>query len=143
MGHTHLTPDITIWLPPRFTRVCRLPGRLLHEPLHHAPPGRRSSPPALHRTGARTAAGPLTCADRARNRSAQRGAGGDRARQTGAIARADTRDVVDGGGLWSNVGLSGGRVRGARGVRCSMFFMGTYTPKLDDKGRLFLPAKFR
>jgi MraZ protein len=26
--------------------------------------------------------------------------------------------------------------------RCRMFF-GTYTPKLDDKGRLFLPAKFR
>ncbi len=24
-----------------------------------------------------------------------------------------------------------------------MFFMGTYTPQLDDKGRLFLPAKFR
>ena len=24
-----------------------------------------------------------------------------------------------------------------------MFFMGTYTPKIDDKGRLFLPAKFR
>ena len=24
-----------------------------------------------------------------------------------------------------------------------MLFMGTYTPKLDDKGRLFLPAKFR
>jgi MraZ protein len=24
-----------------------------------------------------------------------------------------------------------------------MFFMGTFTPKLDDKGRLFLPAKFR
>ena len=24
-----------------------------------------------------------------------------------------------------------------------MFFMGTYTPKLDEKGRLFLPAKFR
>ena len=24
-----------------------------------------------------------------------------------------------------------------------MFFMGTYTPKLDGKGRLFLPAKFR
>ena len=22
-------------------------------------------------------------------------------------------------------------------------FFGTYTPKLDDKGRLFLPAKFR
>ena len=22
-------------------------------------------------------------------------------------------------------------------------FLGTYTPKLDDKGRLFLPAKFR
>ena len=24
-----------------------------------------------------------------------------------------------------------------------MYFMGTYTPKLDDKGRLILPAKFR
>ena len=24
-----------------------------------------------------------------------------------------------------------------------MFFMGTYTPKIDEKGRLFLPAKFR
>ncbi len=24
-----------------------------------------------------------------------------------------------------------------------MHFMGTYTPKLDEKGRLFLPAKFR
>ena len=24
-----------------------------------------------------------------------------------------------------------------------MLFMGTYTPKLDEKGRLFLPAKFR
>lgn len=24
-----------------------------------------------------------------------------------------------------------------------MFFMGTYTPRLDDKGRLILPAKFR
>jgi MraZ protein len=24
-----------------------------------------------------------------------------------------------------------------------MFFTGTYSPKLDDKGRLFLPAKFR
>ena len=24
-----------------------------------------------------------------------------------------------------------------------MYFLGTYTPKLDDKGRLILPAKFR
>ena len=24
-----------------------------------------------------------------------------------------------------------------------MLFMGTYTPRLDDKGRIFLPAKFR
>ena len=24
-----------------------------------------------------------------------------------------------------------------------MFFMGTHTPKLDEKGRLVLPAKFR
>jgi len=29
------------------------------------------------------------------------------------------------------------------GWRWSPMFMGTYTPKLDDKGRLFLPAKFR
>ena len=25
----------------------------------------------------------------------------------------------------------------------SRMFFGTYTPKLDEKGRLFLPAKFR
>src|SRR5690606_20482539 len=50
--------------------------------------------------------------------------------------------MVDRGGKWSIVVRSGGqrRVLGPREVR--MFF-GTYTPKLDDKGRLFLPAKFR
>ena len=53
--------------------------------------------------------------------------------------------MVDGGGKWGRVGRSGGRVRwsGPGERRCPMFFMGTYTPKLDDKGRLFLPAKFR
>jgi MraZ protein len=56
----------------------------------------------------------------------------------------DTAVVVDGGGKWSKVVRSGGRLgRRAGERRCPMFFMGTYTPKLDDKGRLFLPAKFR
>src|SRR5262245_9836776 len=62
------------------------------------------------------------------------------------IKACDSPNVVDGGGLWSNVERSGGRVcdRQIEGDwRCPMFFMGTYTPKLDEKGRLFLPAKFR
>src|SRR6195952_4804254 len=40
------------------------------------------------------------------------------------------------GGLWgivAEVGWHGG----------GQMFLGTYTPKLDDKGRLTLPAKFR
>jgi MraZ protein len=52
--------------------------------------------------------------------------------------------MVDGGGEWSRVVRSGGD--GVDLVSPSgevpMFF-GTYTPRLDDKGRLFLPAKFR
>src|SRR3954465_5455218 len=52
--------------------------------------------------------------------------------------------MVDGGAEWRRVVRSGGEipvlVRGREGG--SMFF-GTYTPRLDDKGRLFLPAKFR
>src|SRR6476661_4529378 len=49
-------------------------------------------------------------------------------------------NVVDGGAKWSTVAQSGGQRResGGHGM-----FLGTYTPKLDDKGRLFLPAKFR
>ncbi len=41
------------------------------------------------------------------------------------------RKVEYGGAKWS-------RVEGAW-----VMFLGTYTPKLDDKGRFFLPAKFR
>src|SRR5699024_5405466 len=45
---------------------------------------------------------------------------------------------VDRGGKWSNVGLSG-----ADGEVGGDMFLGTYEPKLDDKWRLILPAKFR
>src|ERR1700741_5556096 len=41
-----------------------------------------------------------------------------------------------GGGLWGMV-AEGERAGGGR------MFLGTYTRKLDDKGRLTLPAKFR
>jgi MraZ protein len=58
--------------------------------------------------------------------------------------------LVDGGAKWSKVERSGTemvdnkldlrrRVRNGRWV----VFLGTHFPKLDDKGRLFLPAKFR
>ena len=57
---------------------------------------------------------------------------------------------VDGGGKWSTVGSIGGagrlrRPRGhsARGEGVGPVFLGTHTPRLDDKGRLILPAKFR
>src|ERR1700722_16426020 len=40
------------------------------------------------------------------------------------------------GGLWGIVAEVEGRGGGE-------MFLGTYTPKLDDKGRLTLPAKFR
>src|SRR3954469_3714515 len=52
-------------------------------------------------------------------------------------------DVGGIGGLadWSRrVGRRFGSV--VRGGRCVMF-LGTHSPKLDDKGRLILPAKFR
>src|SRR6185295_431384 len=49
---------------------------------------------------------------------------------------------------WSNVGDCGVKWRiterpGLRVVGGGGMFLGTYTPKLDDKGRLTLPAKFR
>src|SRR4051794_33543534 len=51
--------------------------------------------------------------------------------------------VVDRGGLWSKVGASGGKGGELPPRRRCRVFFGTYTPKLDDKGRLILPAKFR
>src|SRR5689334_2558684 len=66
------------------------------------------------------------------------------------------RNLGLGGGKWSTVGQ-----RGADGRRCGTpqgragssrvedrevarpMFLGTHTPRLDEKGRLFLPAKFR
>ena len=42
------------------------------------------------------------------------------------------------GGKWSKVGRTGS----SRGRRWLMF-LGTHAPKLDEKGRLILPAKFR
>src|SRR5689334_20563290 len=48
--------------------------------------------------------------------------------------------VVDGGAKWGTVAESGGRVEPGGGAQ---MFVGSYTPKLDEKNRLFLPAKFR
>lgn len=47
--------------------------------------------------------------------------------------------------MWGEVGYGGAPQRDAwltdeRGV---VMFLGTHTPRLDDKGRIFLPAKFR
>src|SRR6476469_5173376 len=46
---------------------------------------------------------------------------------------------------WSNVGETGaaGRVRRVEEVAPMDEFLGTFTPRLDYKGRLFLPARFR
>ena len=49
------------------------------------------------------------------------------------------RQVGEGGVRWSAVEESGAQ----RGGRWDAVFLGTHTPRLDDKGRLFLPAKFR
>src|SRR4029079_13063323 len=49
-------------------------------------------------------------------------------------------NVVDGGAKWSTVAESGGWVEPGGGAR---MFVGSYTPKMDEKNRLFLPAKFR
>lgn len=55
------------------------------------------------------------------------------------------------GGMWGKVGYCGSR-RGKGGLAGTMncssdgrfrVFLGTYTPKLDDKSRLTLPAKYR
>ena len=48
--------------------------------------------------------------------------------------------MVDEGGLWSTVERNGGYgwAEGGAGV-----FLGTYSLRLDEKGRLFLPAKWR
>src|SRR5437588_9106917 len=44
---------------------------------------------------------------------------------------------------WSEVGDCGVSWRKSERHGGSQMFLGTYTPKLDDKGRLTLPAKFR
>ncbi len=50
--------------------------------------------------------------------------------------------MVDGGAKWSMVARTG--AEGFRRVgEVAVVFLGTHQPRLDDKGRLFLPAKFR
>ena len=64
----------------------------------------------------------------------------------GAKGGATLREVVDGGGSgvkWSAVEERGQAASCRAGGGELRMFFGTYTPKLDDKGRLFLPAKFR
>jgi MraZ protein len=68
------------------------------------------------------------------------------------IGFTDPLVLVAGGGKWSKVEGSG-RVdpagpgiqadRETAGGRGWPMFLGTHTPRLDDKGRLILPAKFR
>ena len=65
------------------------------------------------------------------------------------------RILVAGGGKWSRVGRNGEAGRAHRpggsaaprtplkGEGVGPMFLGTHTPRLDDKGRLILPAKFR
>src|SRR5918911_1612937 len=49
---------------------------------------------------------------------------------------------VEGSGVqWSPL-VSRGACR-PRGGGCAAMFLGTHTPRLDEKGRLILPAKFR
>jgi MraZ protein len=49
------------------------------------------------------------------------------------------------GEKWGRVAQSGGHEAESWSEEEGppMFFLGTHTPKLDEKGRLFLPAKFR
>ena len=55
---------------------------------------------------------------------------------------------VDGGGKWSTVARLGPTIE-ANGAEVAQvgkgkpMFLGTHAPRLDDKGRLVLPAKFR
>ena len=48
---------------------------------------------------------------------------------------------IEWGAGWRKVEYGGAKWRRVKGV--GPVFLGTYTPKLDDKGRFFLPAKFR
>ena len=54
---------------------------------------------------------------------------------------------VENDALWGKVEYSGGKWSGSvlewSGEEVRYVFLGTHTPKLDDKGRFFLPAKFR
>jgi MraZ protein len=43
--------------------------------------------------------------------------------------------------MWGNVGRLG--AKGVSGEGGASVFLGTHTPKLDEMGRLFLPARFR
>jgi MraZ protein len=52
-------------------------------------------------------------------------------------------EFVDGGVKWSKVARSGAAVLRRGAERRGPVFLGTHAPRLDDKGRLFLPAKFR
>ena len=59
----------------------------------------------------------------------------------------NTPPMGQSGGLWGMVARVVGSVLGEAGdgswAGGELVFLGTYTPKLDDKGRLTLPAKFR
>jgi MraZ protein len=51
--------------------------------------------------------------------------------------------MVDGGGKWSTVAPAGVTCVILEAKEVREMFLGTHAPRLDDKGRLVLPAKFR
>jgi len=53
------------------------------------------------------------------------------------------RQMVDGGGKWSTVAPAGVTCVILEAKEVREMFLGTHAPRLDDKGRLVLPAKFR
>src|SRR5581483_3065494 len=67
----------------------------------------------------------------------------------GRSGEGNSRVWLASGGQWSTVARSGGhgccRARMSPRVerRRWVVFLGTHAPRLDEKGRLFLPAKFR
>src|SRR6476469_918018 len=138
------TTRVTVWLrisarePPRDAAA---PSTRRSTSLHRR---RHFPPPALHPALPGAVVPLLTCANASAEPVVRRAAGGGAVGSSAPELGVETRRLwltVEGSGLkWCAVEDPPweGRER-----RCSMFFMGTYTPKLDDKGRLFLPAKFR
>src|SRR5664280_1000003 len=65
-----------------------------------------------------------------------------------SLGRQSRGNLARSGGKWSKVGRDGEEEPvvsdvAVNGMGPTGVFLGTFTPRLDDKGRLILPAKFR